>query len=123
MSKFLTLNKAGHCPDTLRLGPGRAESWDYGSDEASDLVIANRTVLLDASRSVGNLVIDQGGKLIFKDFGSSAIAPLLLRAKSIKVTNGGELWIGSRSCRYQGMADVVLYGNRNDVTFNVRTGW
>ena len=28
---------------------------------------------------------------------------------------GGELWIGSRSCRYQGEAHIVLYGNREDM--------
>ena len=25
------------------------------------------------------------------------------------------MWIGSRTCRYQGLADVVLYGNRADM--------
>jgi len=28
---------------------------------------------------------------------------------------GGELWIGSRQCRYQGKADIVLYGNKEDM--------
>ena len=34
----------------------------------------------------------------------------------------GELWIGSRSCRYEGLADIVLYGNREDMTENHHVG-
>ena len=50
-----------------------------------------------------------------KDYGDDAVTPLTLRAKSIKIQNGGELWIGSRQCRYQGKADIVLYGNKEDM--------
>ena len=31
----------------------------------------------------------------------------------IQVWQDGELWIGSRNCRYQGEADISLYGNRD----------
>ena len=52
--------------------------------------------------------------MIFKDNGRNS--PVIkLRALAIKVENDGELWIGSRSCRYQGNADIVLYGNSNDM--------
>ena len=57
------------------------------------------------------LRITNGGRLIFKDFGPEAVDPIVLRAKSIEIDTDGELWIGSRACRYQGRADIVLYGN------------
>jgi len=38
------------------------------------------------------------------------------------MANNGELWIGSRSCRYQGLADIVLYGNREDMPENHHAG-
>ena len=28
------------------------------------------------------------------------------------------MWVGSRSCRYQGLADIVLYGNEGDHPWN-----
>ena len=49
--------------------------------------------------------------LIFKDFGSDSSEILTLRAKNIQIRDYGELWVGSRACRYQGRADIVLYGN------------
>ena len=66
-------------------------------------------------KKVDNLVIENGGKLIFKDYGADTQSRLTLRAKSIEIKDGGEMWIGSRTCRYQGLADVVLYGNRADM--------
>ena len=72
-------------------------------------------IILDHSVNVGNLVIEDGGKLVFKDLGKGSEV-IKLRAKSIKIGDG-EMWIGSRSCRYQGNADVVLYGNRSRVYF------
>lgn len=50
-----------------------------------------------------------------KDYGPDAVTPLTLRAKYIEIADGGELWIGSRKCRYQGKADIVLYGNKEDM--------
>ena len=32
------------------------------------------------------------------------------------------MWIGSRSCRYQGNADIVLYGNREDMIEDSQVG-
>ena len=57
-------------------------------------------------------MIEDGAKLIFKDLGEGSEV-IKLRAKSIKIDNHGEMWIGSRSCRYHGNADVILYGNRS----------
>ena len=60
-------------------------------------------------------------KLIFKDMGEGSDV-IKLRAKSIKIDDRGEMWIGSRSCRYQGNADVVLYGNREDMSEHSMVG-
>ena len=35
----------------------------------------------------------------------------------------GQMWIGSRSCRYQGYADVVLYGDRDAHEPDEHTGY
>ena len=51
---------------------------------------------------------------MFKDFGEKSDEILTLRAKNIKLRDGGELWIGSRKHRYQGKADIVLYGDLTD---------
>ena len=99
----------GTCPDSVA-----GESWDY-ADNADVTIDGNRVIILDHSVNVGNLVIEDGGKLIFKDLGEGSEV-IKLRAKSIKIGDG-EMWIGSRSCRYQGNADVVLYGNRSRVYF------
>jgi len=81
-------------------------------------------VILDRNVDLAGhgLRIINGGKLIFKDFartsqndGLGINEPLTLRAKSVEVTDHGELWIGSRSCRYLGKADIVLYGNEGDM--------
>ena len=96
----------GTCPDSVA-----GESWDY-ADNADVTITGNRVIILDHSVNVGNLVIEDGAKLIFKDLGEGSEV-IKLRAKSIKIDNHGEMWIGSRSCRYHGNADVVLYGNRS----------
>ena len=108
----------GTCPDAVI----DSESWDYGDSEDEDVTITNRIVLLDTSVSVSNLIIGNGGKLIFRDLGEETTNVIKLRAKSIKIEDGGEMWIGSRSCRYQGNADVVLYGNKEDMTEDVLAG-
>ena len=61
-------------------------------------------MLLSESVSAGMVVITNGGKLIFKDFGTGQTEPIVLRAKSIQIMSDGEMWIGSRSCRYKGKA-------------------
>ena len=37
-----------------------------------------------------------------------------MRAFDIEIKNGGELWIGSRNCRYHGKADISLHGKETD---------
>ena len=57
--------------------------------------------------------------LIFRDDSRTAVSLkpdlIKLRAKSISLDGDSEglaeLWIGSRSCRYHGDAEIVLYGN------------
>ena len=68
------------CPDSVD-----ADIWDFGTGEQNDVIIDGRTIILEASVDVGMLVIRNSGKLIFKDFGTSAASPIVLRAKSIKV--------------------------------------
>ena len=101
----------GQCPDTVE-----GEAWDYGEGFVD---INGRTIILDHSVDCTgeSLTIRNGGRLIFKDMGPDATEPIKLRAKSIVIHSGGELWIGSRSCRYEGLADLVLYGNEEDMTF------
>ena len=53
-------------------------------------------IILDHNVNVGNLVIEDGGKLIFKDMGKGSEV-IKLRAKSIKIDDRGEKLIGSRS--------------------------
>ena len=35
-----------------------------------------------------------------------------LKKLSCQIVGESEMWVGSRSCRYQGRADIVLYGNQ-----------
>ena len=79
-------------------------------------------MILDRSVSVRMLTIKDGGKLIFKDLGGDGREAIVLRALAIKVASDGELWIGSRSCRYQGKADIVLYGNLEDMEEHHQVG-
>jgi hypothetical protein len=100
-----------------------------------DVVIENRMVILKESVSVNSLVIGDGGILVFDDpskfipigpgLGKKKGAPIDLRAKYIKVkgsTSTAELWIGSRSCRYQHKASITLYGNYTDMEEHI-DGW
>ena len=32
------------------------------------------------------------------------------------------MWVGSRSCRYKGRADIILYGNQEDMAENHHVG-
>ena len=104
----------GTCPDSVA-----GSSWDY--EENTDVTIDGRVIILDKSVNVGNLIIENGAKLIFRDLGEGSEV-IKLRAKSIKIHNDGEMWIGSRTCRYQGNADVVLYGNREDMVEDIMAG-
>ena len=96
------------CPDQ----DPRLELWDYSTNDRTDLTIKKRMVLVDSNINIGNLVIKgEGAVLVFKDSASL----IKIRAKSIKVEKGGQMWVGSRSCRYQGKLDIALYGNREDM--------
>ena len=98
------------------------EAWDYDESASGYTRIDGRTIILDQNVDLAGdgLIIENGGRLIFKDNGAGS-ATMTLRAKSIEI-NGGELWVGSRSCRYQGNADIVLYGNEGDHPWNTVAG-
>lgn len=74
---------------------------------------------MSRSVTVGRIIIkgteEKPGKLIFKDWKDSNQPKIHLRATDMKVADNGELWIGSRSdgCRYEGKADISLYGLEN----------
>ena len=78
-------------------------------------------MLLTESISVNHLEIGSGGLLVFKDTGrslNSILQKIQLRAKSIHIMGGADfaqLWIGSRSCRYLGSAEISLYGNSTEM--------
>ena len=112
------LDQTGQCPDTVT-----GESWDYDQNASGYTRISGRTIILDQDVDLAGdgLIIENGGRLIFKDLGAGSTDTITLRAKSIEI-NGGELWIGSRSCRYQGKADIVLYGNEGDHPWNSVAG-
>ena len=99
------IDSDGTCPDQL---PGLTP-WPYEEDDESKAIrIDGESILLDRNVTVKRVVIENGGRLIFKDSGDQLIR---LRAKNILIRNSGELWIGSRSCRYQGRADIAIYGD------------
>ena len=104
------------CPDSVAF----ADSWDY-EDGKHVSIGGGRTIVLDKSVNVQTLVIQDGAKLIFKDNGEGG-EKITLRAKSIKIHDRGELWVGSRDCRYQGKADIVLYGNKEDMNEHSMVG-
>ena len=97
----------GICPDQL----DTLVVWPFAeNDEDQEVIIsAGMDILLDRSVTVGQLIIQNGGKLIFQDSGEL----IKLSAKSIEIKDDGEFWIGSRSCRYQGFADIELHGDVN----------
>lgn len=43
--------------------------------------------------------------------------PIALRAHSILVSDGGELWIGSEDKPFQGKAEITLYGSSHSTPF------
>ena len=95
----------GTCPDSVS-----AVSWDY---PFGDVTITNRVVIVDRNVDAGVVKVLSGGKLIFKDRGPGGNL-LKFRAMALKAENGGEIWAGSRSCRYQGKLDIALYGDHGD---------
>ena len=112
-------DQTGECPDAV----SGAVAWDLDQSASGFLSLEGKTIVLDHDVDLAGegLIIQNGGKLIFKDNGVDG-DKITLRAKSIEIKDDGELWIGSRSCRYQGQADIVLYGEENDMTTNSQAG-
>ena len=102
------IDRLGLCPHQIE----GLEEWDFGSGEELDVVISDRKVVLRKVVSVNHIRIESGGMLVF---GEPEGEKVELRAKSIIVTDGGEFWIGSRSCRYEHEGHVTLYGNHTDM--------
>lgn len=71
---------SGECPDQI----SDLISWDYPLNDESDLIIDGRSILVDKNITVGSLIIRNGAKLMFKDFGEGSDV-LTFRAKSIQV--------------------------------------
>ena len=78
---FNTLkDTSGECPDQI----SDLISWDYPLNDESDIIIDGRSILVDKNITVGSLIIRNGAKLMFKDFGEGSDI-LTFRAKSIQV--------------------------------------
>ncbi|XP_074189167.1 fibrocystin isoform X5 [Rhinolophus sinicus] len=93
----------------------RAHSWfpERVPQDGDNVTVENgQLLLLDTNTSILNLLHIKGGKLIFMDPG-----PIKLRAHSILVSNGGELWIGSEDKPFQGKAEITLYGSSYSTPF------
>ena len=129
------LNASGGCPEEIE----NLEEWDYGSGSELNVTIENRRIILTESVTVGHLEIKNGGILVFGEpqevvatkppkgkngitiggvmipigLGSKQEPEVKLRALSIHVSNNGEIWIGSRACRYQHKATISLYGDND----------
>ena len=119
--------KTGECPDQLE---GLADFHDVFAnklDKPTHWVNIEQPVIITRSASVGQIRIKNGGKLIFKDHGPDAVKDgdghIKLRAVNIKISAEGQLWIGSRNCRYQGYADISLYGDRDAHEPDEHTGY
>lgn len=118
------------------------EEWDYGSDSAMNVTISDRKILLKDQVEVDHLVITGTGMLIYGEpnepdkkpgggkpgsgKGRNNIGGVIeivdktyegveLKAKSITVEDGGQFWIGSRSCRYPYEGRVTLYGDADEM--------
>ena len=74
------VDASGTCPDQI----ADLTSWDYQTNDGSDLIIEERAILLDQNVTVGSLILRKGAKLIFKDHGEGSDV-ITLRAKSIQV--------------------------------------
>nr|KAF6507232.1 PKHD1 ciliary IPT domain containing fibrocystin/polyductin [Rousettus aegyptiacus] len=93
----------------------RAHSWfpERVPQDGDNVTVENgQLLLLDTNTSVLNFLHVKGGKLIFMDSG-----PIALRAHSILVSDGGELWIGSEDKPFQGKAEITLYGSSHSTPF------
>ncbi|KAM5286797.1 fibrocystin isoform 2-T3 [Hipposideros larvatus] len=108
-------NTQGHLPFQFCWRWSRAHSWFPGRvpQDGDNVTVENgQLLLLDTNTSILNLLHVKGGKLIFMDPG-----PIELRAHSILVSDGGELWIGSEDKPFQGKAEITLYGSSYSTPF------
>ena len=109
------IDRSGICPDQI---DGLSDFHEVFAEhlDQNSVVVVDQPIIIRRSATVGKLRIKDGGILVFKDWGADAIfngeGHVILRAVNIKVSNEGEFWIGSRSCRYQGYADIAIYGDR-----------
>ncbi|XP_044927182.1 fibrocystin isoform X1 [Mustela putorius furo] len=93
----------------------RAHSWfpERVPQDGDNVTVENgHSLLLDTNTSILSLLHVKGGKLIFMDAG-----PIELRAHSILISDGGELWIGSEDKPFQGKAEIKLYGSSHSTPF------
>ena len=75
-------------------------------------VVIDKPILLDGeSDRLASVTIVNGGKLVFDP---NATPKAKLTSGNVLIDNGGELWIGSSDCKFEGKAEVLLTGNTFD---------
>ncbi|CAH1800781.1 unnamed protein product [Owenia fusiformis] len=95
-------------------------SWRPGHDENRDVFIGEgKSYLLDDSATLRSITVENGGKLVINDIPSKHIR---LKVRSILLRNGGELHIGSETCKYQGKFTIILVGKSNEGVENADFG-
>ncbi|KAM4834528.1 fibrocystin [Thomomys bottae] len=93
----------------------RAHSWFSATtpqDGDNVTVEKGQWFLLDTNTSLLNLLHIKGGKLTFLGPG-----PILLRAHSILISDGGELRIGTEDKPFEGTAQITLHGSSHSTPF------
>ena len=77
---------------------------------ARNTIEITQPILLDISPPVefGGIKIKKGGKLTFKN---NVEGGLKLVTDHIDIEDGGEMWIGTDECKYQGNVEIVLTGS------------
>ena len=101
------VNKAGTCPEHM----AGLEEWDYPNNK--NVKIKNRKVILRRSVSVPHIEVVEGGVLVIGEPHATSkqadgTPGIEIQAWAIRVDDGGEFWVGSRSCRYQHEAKITL---------------
>ena len=68
----------------------------------------DKPILLNTETDrLASVTIVSGGKLIF----DPQVNKSKLTTGSVLIDNGGEVWIGSSDCKFDGKAEVLLTGN------------
>lgn len=98
------------CSAALAVCPDDAAdlvSWNskFGTTSPNDEITISRPVLLDTSVELFGLTIASGGRLVWSRAGNYGI-----RTHYIKIQNGGELHIGSPTCKFGKKARITLLG-------------